>query len=183
MAKKKLGLDVAIIVFNWTWGIFMSLIGAIATGVCMITGKFEIKKCANSPLIAVVLKSDRSMGSATLGMFCISGKYNYEHGIVSEVAPDFVVMDHEWGHTIQNAIVGPFMAIVAICSVVWCGITHPAAKKKDNNVSYYSYWTEKWANYLGKHYKDVTLELRDEFKEVFDGDNDLMAHDKENINA
>ena len=145
-----------IIALNCTWGIILTFIGLIASLVCLATGKFNIKKCKNSPLIAIVLKSDYSMGSATLGLFCITGKYNYEHGIVD--APiEFSVMDHEWGHTIQNALTGPAMIIVALCSLIWCGIIHPLKKKKDPSLSYYSFWTESWANELGLQYKVNTL--------------------------
>ena len=112
----------------------MSLVGALVAGICLATTKFEAKKCPNSPLIAIVLKSDKSMGSATMGMFCITGKGNYEHGTAER---GLTIMDHEWGHTIQNALVGPFMIIVSICSVIWCNCGHPT-----EGGSYYSYWTE-----------------------------------------
>lgn len=155
-----------IIALNWSWGIIMNLVGLIASLICLATGKFEMKKCPNSPLIAIVLKSDYNMGSATLGMFCITGKYNYEHGMVDD-SIDFTVMDHEWGHTIQNAIAGPGMIVIALCSLIWCTIIYTSKRKKDPSLSYYSYWTESWANDLGLKYKNKTLDIEAE-KEKFE---------------
>ena len=148
------------IVLNWTWGIIINIIGALASLVCLATGLFEVKKCPNSPLLAIVLKDySHTMGSATLGMFCITGRTNYYAFISSKEFKDkevtnFSVMDHEWGHTIQNAIVGPLFLLVALCSVTWCGIIYSLKRKKDPSLSYYSFRTEKWANKLGLWYKE-----------------------------
>ena len=151
---------IIITILNWTWGIITNIIGLIASLICLATGLFEIKKCPNSPLIAIVLKDySRNMGSATLGMFCITGRTNYYAFISSTEFKDkeitnFSVTDHGWGHKIQNALVGPLFLLVALCSVIWCGIIHPLKKKKDPSISYYSFWTEKWANKLGLWYKE-----------------------------
>ena len=45
---------------------------------------------------------------------------------------------HEYGHTIQSLIFGPLYLIVM------------GVHKRNNGVSYFSFFTEKLANYLGE---------------------------------
>lgn len=59
-------------------------------------------------------------------------------------ALDFV--RHEYGHSRQSMMLGPlYLLVVGLPSVVWGLLYRPSWKK-----SYYWFWTEKWANKLGK---------------------------------
>lgn len=52
---------------------------------------------------------------------------------------------HEWGHSIQSIILGPFyLIVIGIPSFIWNHIYRSSWKK-----SYYWFWTERWANKLG----------------------------------
>lgn len=54
------------------------------------------------------------------------------------------VYDHEFGHCIQSRILGPlYLLTVGICSGI-----HALFYKGDG--TYYKFWTERWANKLGK---------------------------------
>ena len=53
--------------------------------------------------------------------------------------------NHEYGHTRQSLYLGPFyLFVVGIPSLLWAWYWTPA-----RGVSYYSFYTEKWADKLG----------------------------------
>ena len=57
---------------------------------------------------------------------------------------------HEYGHTIQSLIFGPlYLIVMGIPSTLW-GFLPSCQKKRENGVSYFSFFTESFANYLGE---------------------------------
>lgn len=53
--------------------------------------------------------------------------------------------NHEYGHTRQSLYLGPFyLLVVGIPSLLWAWYWTPS-----RSVSYYSFYTEKWADRLG----------------------------------
>lgn len=55
---------------------------------------------------------------------------------------------HEYGHTIQSKILGPlYLFVIGLPSILWAWLGENYRKK--NKVSYYAFYTEKWANKLG----------------------------------
>lgn len=84
-------------IIQWTWGIIMNLIGAVACLVCAIL-KCPIHKYRNGVEILV----NNNFGGLELGMFFIRGKD------CPSVAP------HEYGHGIQNLWWGPLFPL-AVC--------------------------------------------------------------------
>lgn len=58
---------------------------------------------------------------------------------------------HEYGHTIQSIILGPlFLPVIGIPSCLWANIPCLKQYRKNHKISYYSFYPEKWANYLGE---------------------------------
>ncbi|MBR2085647.1 MAG: hypothetical protein IJ906_00665, partial [Oscillospiraceae bacterium] len=58
---------------------------------------------------------------------------------------------HEFGHTIQSALLGwLYLPVIALPSTVWFMV--PALRKwrHDKQISYYRFYTESWANHLGE---------------------------------
>jgi len=56
---------------------------------------------------------------------------------------------HEYGHCIQSLILGPlYLPVVAIPSALWCNLPACKSYRAKNNVDYYSFYTEKWADRL-----------------------------------
>lgn len=56
---------------------------------------------------------------------------------------------HEYGHTIQSRMLGPlYLPTVGLCSITWAGLYGSVIKETHNG--YYKFWTEKWADKLGK---------------------------------
>ena len=59
---------------------------------------------------------------------------------------------HEYGHTVQSLIMGPFYAIVGVISVGWGSILYPILKgtKKYKDLPYTKCFIEYWASWLGE---------------------------------
>lgn len=58
---------------------------------------------------------------------------------------DIDVWKHEYGHTRQSLYLGPlYLLIIGIPSLIWAWLWKP-----DCGRSYYSFYTEKWADKLG----------------------------------
>ncbi len=56
---------------------------------------------------------------------------------------------HEYGHTIQSLILGPlFLIIIGIPSALWAFFG--GRKRKEKQIPYGAFFTEKWANNLGE---------------------------------
>ena len=57
---------------------------------------------------------------------------------------------HEWGHTRQSRILGPFyLLVIGLPSIVWAGWWTWQYKVRKKIVDYDSFFTERWANRLG----------------------------------
>ena len=55
---------------------------------------------------------------------------------------------HEQGHTKQSRILGPvYLLVIGLPSFIWCHLFEKYRQK--NNISYYSFYPEKWADKLG----------------------------------
>lgn len=58
---------------------------------------------------------------------------------------------HEYGHTIQSLLLGPlYLLIIGIPSTVWGFCPSLVRKRQREQVSYFDFFTESWANQLGK---------------------------------
>lgn len=56
---------------------------------------------------------------------------------------------HEYGHSIQSRMLGPlYLFVVGIPSLIWAGLYGPVIKPTKNG--YYKFYTEAWADKLGK---------------------------------
>lgn len=75
-----------------------------------------------------------TQGSVTLGRYIF----------LSARADDETIL-HETGHVKQSKILGPlYLLVVGLPSILWAATHKKIAPKK----SYYSFYTEKWANKL-----------------------------------
>ena len=82
-----------------------------------------------------VVVSDRFAGGISLGRTIIVKLYSD--------FPD--TWKHEYGHTRQSLYLGPlYLLIVGLPSLLWAWYWNPS-----RGCSYYSFYTEKWADKLG----------------------------------
>lgn len=76
-------------------------------------------------------------GGISLGNTVIINKYPISDG--------WKTLKHEYGHTKQSLYLGPlYLIIVGLPSLLWAAIHKDSWK-----CSYYSFYTEKWADKLG----------------------------------
>jgi hypothetical protein len=88
---------------NWTWGIIMNIIGAIAALVMLCTGHKPHRHAGS-----IYFEHGKGWGGVDLGCFFICSEGSSES-----------LKNHEYGHSLQNAIWGPlFPFVIAIPSAV-----------------------------------------------------------------
>lgn len=114
-----------------TWGIIQTLMGFVVFLVHIKDPHYIYKG-------AVCTVWKRPMG-LSLGMFIF-------------VWPDDDrVCVHEYGHTIQSAVLGPlYLPVIGIPSAIWANLPAFQKRRSKEHLSYYRFYPEKWANRLGE---------------------------------
>lgn len=86
---------------------------------------------------AFIIEVPNKYGSVSLGNF-----------IFVSYATDEETIKHEYGHTLQSKKLGwLYLFIIGIPSIIWASCFEGYRKK--HNISYYAFYTERWANKLG----------------------------------
>ena len=89
-----------------------------------------------------VYYSHRMRGGISLGRYIIIRSYLLNANAKTAY--------HELGHSIQSRILGPlYLLVIGLPSLLWA-----AWWNEDRNRSYYSFYTERWADYLGNVERD-----------------------------
>jgi len=128
-----------------TWGILQTLAGACMFLVLIRRRHFIYRGCA-----ATVWKR---RDSASVGIFIFISE-----NLGGRLREEVIV--HEYGHTVQSVILGPlYPFIISIPSAVWCLSPGLVKMRDEKGISYYSFYTEKWANRLGSKITGETLTL------------------------
>lgn len=128
-----------------TWGILQTMLGFVVFLMHYNNKHF----CYHGAIITVwEPKTSVSLG---LFVFVTSEPYfakKYEGEISTEELSNRLLV-HEYGHTIQSLILGPlYLIVIGIPSTLW-GVLG-GKKRRDEQVPYGAFFTEKWANQLGE---------------------------------
>lgn len=128
-------------ILSWTWGIIMTIIGAIVAGVCVSLG-YKPQKHAGATYFEV---GSTKWGGISLGCFF----FTYP-GAPKDTK------DHEFGHSLQNAVWGPlFPFVIAIPSFVRCQkFNNNIRKGIPNEQEYDAIWFEGQATKWGEKTAD-----------------------------
>ena len=60
-------------------------------------------------------------------------------------------LSHEYGHCLQSLILGPlYLLAVGLPSLLWAGLPVFKKLRARRKTSYYSFYTERWADALAK---------------------------------
>ena len=138
-----------ILYFLWqsTWGILQTLLG-------LFNFLIHIKEKHYFYHGAIITEWENK-SSVYLGLFVFitSEPFFYDklkdEYSMEELAQRLLV--HEYGHTIQSLLLGPlYLIIIGIPSTLWGFLPLLAKKRKEEGLSYFSFFTEKWANGLGE---------------------------------
>ncbi len=140
-------MTVAYFIVQWTWGLLQNLLGVF----------LFLLNCKNNHYWyhGALVTVWKSKSSVSIGMFIFITEepYFYEKlkdtYSISELSKRLLV--HEYGHTVQSLILGPlYLIIMGIPSTIWGFLPNLNKKRKEQRISYFSFFTEKWANYLGE---------------------------------
>ena len=134
------------ILIQCTWGILQTLLG-------FIVFLINIKHKHYFYHGAIVTERD-APSSVSLGMFVfVTTKPMKDKRTENRISDDELrdrLLVHEYGHTIQSLIFGPlYLIVMGIPSTLW-GFLPSCQKRREKGVSYFSFFTEKFANYLGE---------------------------------
>lgn len=129
-----------------TWGILQTLLGFLVFLINIRAEHFVYH--------SAVITKWKSKSSLSLGMFVFvtDEPYFYEKlkGEYSKEELSKRLLVHEYGHTIQSLIFGPlYLIVMGIPSTLW-GFLPSCLKKRQQGVSYFSFFTERFANALGE---------------------------------
>ncbi len=139
---------------NYTWGLFLTLIGWITLFFLLITDKVYRNQDNDYFGKMIYLTRKKHDWAFSIGTIVICGNLRVINNswCYSEDEVNLSIVQHEIGHSIQNAIFGPFMVfIVNIPSMIryWYRSTFPQKAKG----GYYDIWFEKSASIAGIYWK------------------------------
>ena len=99
------------------------------------------RKCEHQWYRCCIDTKWNARGGLSLGLFIFTPK--------DDVPNSQLIRVHEYGHTIQNLVLGPLMLFVGIISVIWGN--HPYfARKREQGVPYTACFVEAWASKWGE---------------------------------
>lgn len=127
---------------QWTWGLPVNIFGLI---LFLIFGsnKYRKEKFCN----AYITYLPKKFGGVSLGLFIFMAEGRPENWAYN-------TRIHEYGHTIQCLLLGPFYwFVIGIPSSVWCNFFEGYRRK--NNISYYKLYCESWANAWGQKWSGL----------------------------
>lgn len=141
MRKRTAALYCAYYVLQCTWGIVQNLVG-LAVFLCDLRAKHYLFHGA------VVTVWNCSKGNVALGMFIFVNEPADGRARLAEYESTRI---HEFGHTIQSIILGPlYLLVIGLPSGLWCALPVCRGYRERHGVSYYRFYPERWANYLGE---------------------------------
>lgn len=120
---------------SFTWGIIMTFLGGIVFVVLLL---FNIPTKVDYHKDMIYLTVGRNWGGMSLGPIAI----------VNENPSEFL-LNHEYGHSIQNCLYGPFMIVISIMSFIRYWYYMLLEKLNKPAADYYDIWFEKEANKFG----------------------------------
>ena len=123
-------------ILNLTWGLIMTLIGAVAALGLLVKG---YRPTRHGECLCFTVKLKKTWSGVSLGLVMI----------VTENATD-ATKNHELGHTIQNAVYGPVHVLISMASGVRC--LYRSTQDPGTLPPYDSIWFEGQATRWGEQY-------------------------------
>jgi hypothetical protein len=125
---------------SFTWGIVMTSIGCTVSIIFMAFGKYP-----DLNQHGWYFTLGKNWGGVTLGCMCIVSEPTSQH-----------ILDHEFGHSVQNCIFGPFMIFISLASAVRYWWREFQERRNKKLAPYDAIWFEGQATSWGEaHRKGV----------------------------
>lgn len=130
-----------------TWGFLQTLLGSIV----FLLHRKEQHYSYHGAVVTVW----KSKSSVSLGMFVfVTSEPYFAEKFAEKMRADELssrLLVHEYGHTIQSLILGPlYLLVIGIPSTLWGFLPSLNRKRREKQISYFDFFTEKWANSLGE---------------------------------
>ena len=133
-------------IWQCTWGILQTFLGLV-----LFLRHYKAKHYSYHGAIITEWNSNTSI---SLGLFVF---VSAEPFFVKKFEGQFSAKElssrllvHEYGHTIQSLMLGPlYLIVIGIPSTLW-GFWM-GKKRKEKQIPYGAFFTEKWANNLGEY--------------------------------
>lgn len=120
----------AVFLALWIWQLPQNLLGLLLISILKPEDKYDFEG-------VTLCYATRMRGGISLGRYIIVRSYLKDYKGNTE--------KHELGHSRQSKILGPFyLFVIGLPSILWA-----AWWNEDRNRSYYSFYTEAWADNLG----------------------------------
>lgn len=134
--------------WQWSWGFLQTVAGAT------LYLKY-LHKTPHYNFYGACITVWSSKSSVSLGKFIFLSDdpfcfYEKEKETYSFEKFNEMLLVHEYGHTIQSLILGPlYLIVIGAPSMLWSFLP-VFAKIREQGVSYFDIYCEKWANKLGE---------------------------------
>ena len=133
---------------QWTWGILQNLIGFFMWFGLRVFARTD----RHGRFRYAAVTGWKRQGSMGMGMFIFAGRQLPLRDLNDEQPGTFEehILSHEYGHTVQSAILGPFyLLFIGLPSIIWCNFKPVARRWQSGKKDYESFYPEKWATRLG----------------------------------
>ncbi len=135
------------VIVQWTWGVLQTLLGAL-----LFLAHCKDRHFCYHGAVVTVWKGKSSLALGGF-LFITDEPFFYEKlkdGYTREELFSRLLV-HEYGHTLQSLILGPlYLLVMGIPSTVWGFSSALAQRRRERGISYFSFFTERWANALGE---------------------------------
>ena len=140
---------------HWTWGYIQT-----SAGFLLFLWFFRCRHFYYKGVVRTIWPYDSAV---SLGMFIFTPKEPDPEDQSEWARNDRIyneeVAVHEYGHTFQSLLLGPFyLIVVGIPSLIWASNKRLARMRREKKIPYTKFYCEKWASYWGEK---VTKEKAD----------------------
>lgn len=127
-------LRVLWMLLQWTWCLPQNLVGG-----CMA---LWLRKHQHMRFHGAFVTAWKHRGCTSMGCFIFMDERALRH------TP---LLIHEYGHTVQSAVLGwLYLPVIVLPSVLWFSVPAFRRYRRRKRMSYYRFYTEKWANRWGE---------------------------------
>lgn len=131
-----------------TWELPQNTLGAIIKKVCNAQPLRYYTNYKGVNIYSWNIPGGISLGKYIFVPFNYDGIGYYSGDAHYPIAYVDNFIKHEYGHTVQSKYLGWFyLLVIGLPSLIWANCFNGYRQK--NNVSYYDFYTEKWADKLG----------------------------------
>lgn len=141
MDRKRSAMDM----IHWTWELPQTLIGFfLFLFVKIFDNSYEANK--NEEFEDLIIKTRALPAGISLGYYVFIKDYSRLYKSHKKI--ENTLKKHELGHARQSFLLGPFyLIVIGLPSIIW-NIFFRRYRRR-NNISYYSFYTERWADAWG----------------------------------